>query len=259
MKPHVVADVGNSRIKWGLCSPDGRGLLATASLPDDPAAWRDQLDAWRGTSLLPGAPALDWVLASVVPGRCDRLRDWLRGEGHRSVLLSRAEQLPLTTRVADPNRVGIDRLLDAVAAKRRLASGEPAVLVDAGSAVTVDWLDGSHTFCGGAIYPGLRLMARALNDHTALLPLVTVRGPVPAVPAPETVPAMEAGIFHAVVGGIEKIVRSLAARSPVPARLFVTGGDAALLVPALDTPVTPVLWPDQTLEGILAAAEALGP
>src|SRR5262249_55906507 len=106
-----------------------------------------------------------WVLASVRPSRCERLRDWLQAQGNTVVLLERAEQLPLTTRVVAPHRVGIDRLLDAVAAKRRLPAGRPAVLVDAGSAVTVDWLDETHTFCGGAIFPGLHLMAQSLNDY----------------------------------------------------------------------------------------------
>jgi len=254
MRPQVVVDVGNSRIKWGLCSPDGQRLVATASLPEDPLAWHEQLTRWRD-ELMGTGPA--WVLASVRPQRCERLRDWLVAQGHAVLLLERAEQLPLTTRVVAPNRVGIDRLLDAVAAKRRLHAGQPAVLVDAGSAVTVDWLDESHTFCGGSIFPGLRLMAQSLNAWTAFLPLVTIRAPVPALPATDTVPAMETGIFHAVAGGIEKIVRSLAARSAVPPALFVTGGDGALLHEALDTSVPPVLWPDQTLEGILASAEAL--
>ncbi len=282
MRPQVVVDVGNTRIKWGLCSPDGQRLVATASLPEDSVAWQEQLAHWGFQNPSPPPPPRSgegeqeefsplsasgrgaggrgsetWVLASVRPQRCERLRDWLLAQGHAVVLLERAEQLPLTTRVVAPNRVGIDRLLDAVAAKRRLPAGQPAVLVDAGSAVTVDWLDESHVFCGGAIFPGLRLMAQSLNDYTAFLPLVTIREPIPALPAPDTMPAMETGIFHAVAGGIEKIVRSLAARCAVPPAVFVTGGDGALLHKALDTPVPAVLWPDQTLEGILASAEAL--
>ena len=282
MRPQVVVDIGNSRIKWGLCSPDGQRLVATASLPEDPLAWQEQLARWGLQNPSPPPPprggegeqegfsplsasgrgeggrgSETWVLTSVRPQRCGRLRDWLLAQGHRVVLLERAEQLPLATRVVEPNRVGIDRLLDAVAAKRRLPLGQPAVLVDAGSAVTIDWLDESHVFCGGAIFPGLRLMAQSLNDYTAFLPVVTIHEPIPVLPAPDTVPAIETGVFHAVASGIEKIVRSLAARSVVAPALFVTGGDGALLCRALDTPMPAVLWPDQTLEGILASAEAL--
>ena len=137
------------------------------------------------------------------------------------------------------------------------------MLVDAGSAVTVDWLDETHAFRGGAIFPGLRLMAEALHDYTALLPRVTIAVPVPELPGPSTVPAMQAGIFWAVVGGIDRAVRRLgrlaaaapeavpdrrrcrpAARRPASARRSadVRGAD---------------LWPEQTLEGILHSAEAL--
>ena len=47
MRPQVVVDVGNSRIKWGLCSADGQRLIATTSLPEDPLAWQEQLARWR--------------------------------------------------------------------------------------------------------------------------------------------------------------------------------------------------------------------
>jgi type III pantothenate kinase len=197
------------------------------------------------------------VLASVRPRRCERLESWLKVRGHQVRILRHAAEIPLVCQVVAPDRVGIDRLLDGVAAKRRLRPGEPAVLVDAGSAVTVDWLDEAHTFSGGTIFPGLGLMAHALHDHTALLPLVSIPTPVPDVPAPDTIPAMQAGIFHAVVGGIERITRLLAARAAVPPRVFVTGGDGRQLTAALKETTPCTLWPWQTLEGILASAEAL--
>jgi type III pantothenate kinase len=253
MRPHVVADVGNSRVKWGLCAPDGSRVVEPVSLADDPAAWREQLALWA-PRLAGGRPPL-WVLASVRPERSERLRDWLLGQGSRVAVLSRADQLPLTVALERPDHVGIDRLLDAVAAKSRLPAGRPAVLVDAGSAVTVDWLDEAHVFRGGSIFPGLRLMAEALHAYTALLPLVTVTEPVPPLPGSDTRRAMQAGIFHAVAGGIERIARQLTVQSAVGPQVFLTGGEAGLLHAALGMPA--VLWPEQTLEGILHSAEAL--
>jgi type III pantothenate kinase len=204
------------------------------------------------------------VLASVQPQRCEQLRHWLEGQGDRVEQLHYARQLPLAVGVEKPDHVGIDRLLDAVAALRVLAPGEPAVLVDAGSAVTVDWLDEAHAFRGGAIFPGLRLMAEALHQYTALLPLVTIPLPVPELPGPATVPAMQAGIFWAVVGGIDRTVRRLRRLTTNPPKLFVTGGDGVFLLEALArhdgealTSLEPISWPEQTLQGILYAAEAL--
>jgi type III pantothenate kinase len=266
MRSHVVADIGNTRIKWGACAADRPQVAHAASLPDEPEAWQRQLDDWRARPPLAGVSGpLTWVLASVQPRRCERLRDWLSARGDRAEVLEHASQLPLEVAVPRPDHVGIDRLLDAVAAKFVLPPGQGAVLVDAGSAVTVDWLDEGHVFRGGAIFPGFRLMAEALHRHTALLPLVTVSHPVPDLPADATVPAMQAGIFLAVSGGIREAIQRYRERGRQP-QVFLTGGDAPLLVRGLglDRPGGPpepwqgaVHWPHQTLEGILHSAEAL--
>jgi type III pantothenate kinase len=260
MRPHVVADVGNSRVKWGVCAPDGSGIVQVLSLADDAEVWERELRNLLAQPPLALAQGpLSWVLASVRPERSGRLAVWLRQQGQRVWLLERAAQLPVVVPLTQPDYVGIDRLLNAVAAKRRLPPGRPAVLIDAGSAVTVDWLDEAHAFRGGAIFPGVRLMAKALNDYAALLPLVSVAEPVPPLPAGDTISAMQAGIFHATVGAIERIVCRLTEQAASPPELFLTGGDAGLLHGALAGAGRPVLWPTQTLDGILHSAEALAP
>jgi type III pantothenate kinase len=262
MKPDAVVDVGNSRIKWGLRDPARSRIAQHVALADDPVAWQIQRVEWQATGLLPAHPL--WLLASVQPHRCGRLSRWLQGQGDRVEQLELAAQLPLSVALEKPDHVGIDRLLNAVAAKRVLPPGRPAILVDAGSAVTVDWLDPTHAFRGGAIFPGLRLMAEALHRHTALLPLVTVSAAIPEMPGTATIPAMQAGIFWAVVGGIDRAARRLCRLAQAEPKLFLTGGDASLLLDALAaqpeaalTSLEPTLWREQTLEGILASAEAL--
>jgi type III pantothenate kinase len=248
MTPHLVVDVGNTRIKWGLCS--ACGIRATAALPPDaPDAWHEQLQRWNLTG------SLVWAVTGVHPGRQDGLLRWLQARGDTGHMLD-AEHLPLRVLVEHPRKVGIDRLLDAVAANSRRRPGAPAVVIDAGSAVTVDWLDEAGAFRGGAIFPGLRLMARALHEHTALLPLVEVPQGIPPLPGTATAPAITAGIFWAVVGGIQALTAQLGAGSAGHPDVFLTGGDAALLHQAL--PAT-LLWPDMTLEGIRLAALALRP
>jgi type III pantothenate kinase len=277
MKPHVVVDIGNTRLKWGLVDPERSILLATESLPDDPAQWQHAIDSWCS---LPRYRKIDeplsWVVASVNPGRTERLRAWIVQRGDRFFHLRHASQLPLRTDVEHPDRVGIDRLLNAVAVARTEAPGRGHVLIDAGSAVTVDWMDERHIYCGGTIFPGLDLMAEALHRYTALLPRVSLSLPVPELPAKATIPAMEVGIFLAVSGGIREAVRLYARRASVTPRICFSGGQAPLLVKAMGliektTPVEgrPVdnglgppweefrLWPNQTLVGILHSAEAL--
>jgi type III pantothenate kinase len=255
MKASVVVDVGNTRIKWGLVTSYGIG--AAAALPaDEVASWRQQLAEWR----LDG-PQI-WVVTGVHPERRNRLVAWLREQGHQATVLDDWRILPLTIRLEQPEAVGIDRLLTAVAANHKRDLGTPAVVVSAGTAVTVDWLDEQGAFRGGAILPGLHLMARALHEHTALLPLVEVPPAPPALPGLSTPTAVQAGVFYAVLGGIQALTRQFAPHgSPVP-HVFLTGGDARLLDrawnqfrPAVEA--APAVWPWMTLEGIRLAAEAL--
>jgi type III pantothenate kinase len=240
--PLLVVDVGNTRVKWGRC--DANAVAAAAALPpDDPAAWQRQLDAWALTG------PLTWAVGGVHPARRDRLAEWLRQRGDTVHLLTSPEQLPLRTALPHPEKAGIDRLLNAVAVNSRRRPGTPAVVIDAGSAVTVDFIDEQGGFQGGAILPGLRLMAQALHDYTALLPVVTVDVDAP-VPAANTVDALKSGILAAALGGIEWLL----ARAP-GAQVFVGGGDAELVAPRLTRPAE--VWPLMTLEGVrLSVASA---
>ena len=246
MRPIVVVDVGNTRIKWGLCGAGGE-ILRIASLGDDPGEWDRQLAQWP----LDGNT---WVLAGVQPQRGQRLREWLLARGQNVVLLAGASMLPLRVHLDQPDRAGIDRLLNAVAAKSRLSPGRGAVLIDAGSAVTVDWLDESHAFQGGCIFPGLDLMAEALHRYTALLPRVVVTDPVPTLPGKSTISAIRVGLFLATSAGIREAVRLYSERATTPPAVFFTGGQAPLLAGTIPACIA---WPEQTLVGILLAAEAL--
>ena len=251
MRPTVVVDVGNTRIKWGLCAAEpGGDILRIASLGDDPDEWDRQLAQWPLTGNT-------WVLAGVQPQRGQKLTEWLAARGQYVVVLAGAAKLPLAVGLEHPDRAGIDRLLNAVAAKSKLSPGQGAVLIDAGSAVTADWLDESHTFQGGCIFPGLDLMAEALHRYTALLPRVSVSSPIPTLPGKSTTPAMQVGLFLAVSGGIREAVRLYGEMATTPPQVFFTGGQAPLLAEAMRMPSSWTLWPEQTLVGILRAAEAL--
>jgi type III pantothenate kinase len=255
MKPDVVADVGNTRIKWGLCRDDC--IEEIAALPaNDENAWDSRAEQWG----LPNDCA--WALAGVHPQRQLKLAEWILRRGGTIRVLSSHQDLPIKVAVKEPGRVGLDRLLNAVAARYRVKRSVSCLIVDAGSAVTVDWVDDIGSFQGGAIFPGCRLMAKALHDYTAALPLVDVDRVHPPLPGNSTTEAIQAGVFWAVAGGIKATLRQMTARvhdrhrevryDPV---IFLTGGDSELLAPIMDPEVN--VWPEMTLEGIRIAAEAL--
>jgi type III pantothenate kinase len=247
MTPDVVVDVGNTAIKWGRCR-DGR-VTETCSLPPySVEAWHEQARRWS----LP-SPLL-WVVAGVHPERRDFFVSYARQRGDRIQVLIKAASLPLVVRLEKPDHAGIDRLLDAVAANSRRSANTPAVIVDAGSAVTVDTVDEQGAFIGGAILPGLRLMAAALHEHTALLPQIEVPRQPPEMPGASTIAAMETGIFWAVAGGVRALIEQYASAVGAAPEVFLTGGDGAALHAVLPNAQ---LWPTMTLEGIRLSAEAL--
>src|SRR5260370_32031162 len=95
MKPDLVADIGNTRIKWGLCS--AAVVEKSAALPpEDPDAWRAQLAAWK----LDGPH--DWTLAGVHPVRRDRFADSLKQRGHRVCIPHPVSQFPIPVKVEHP-------------------------------------------------------------------------------------------------------------------------------------------------------------
>ena len=97
----VAVDVGNSRVKWGLCR--GGHVVALASLPpDDPLAWQQQFEAW---SLGPTR----WILAGVHPRRRDAFTAWLQARVATVETLDSHRQLPLQIEVDFPDKVGMDR------------------------------------------------------------------------------------------------------------------------------------------------------
>ncbi len=254
MKPNLVVDIGNSRIKWGYCAED-RVVYRASLAPDDPATWEDQIKRWDL------GEGLQWAVAGVHPERADQFMAWVNKRCDQFVLIQDRKRLPITIEVGEPDRVGIDRLLNAVAAKSRVQRNVSIFIIDAGSAVTVDWVDEDGAFRGGAIFPGFQLMAKALHDYTAALPLVKIETdparPWPPVPSTFTDLAIRGGIFWAVAGGIRALTRQLMASAHAVRRhvIYMTGGDAKILATVMDAEVE--LWPAMTLEGIRIAAEAL--
>jgi type III pantothenate kinase len=252
MTPDVVVDIGNTRLKWGLCH-DGR-VTAVLRLPlDDTAAWEAEL----ANLPPPRSFARKWAVASVNPPALHRFVAWSYNHGG-TVVFERYTDLPIRVNVDEPGKVGIDRLLGAVAAKAMVPPGTPAITVDVGTAVTVNLVDADGVFQGGAIFPGPRLMARALHDFTAKLPLVELDEPSPVLPGKNTTAAIRGGIFQALLGGIHGAICALADDCGVPPQLFITGGAHRLLdgYRAVHLPEQRVI-PALTLEGIRIAAEAL--
>lgn len=238
MQPDVVVDVGNSRIKCGCCA--GGRIFETIALPKDPREWHAQ---WKSP------PGDAWVVSGVDRSVMNAFAAFLRSTGCQVTVIDSFQQIPIQVNLRLPEQVGHDRLFGALAALRRYPNKQ-LLTVDCGTAITVNQVTPDGVFQGGAILPGLGLMARSLHFHTAQLPLVDLQGPV-HFPGTDTADAILAGIFSAALGAVERFA------SATKAELVVfTGGDGKLL--AENTSLTNRRYEaDLTLEGIRLTAEHL--
>ena len=185
-----------------------------------------------------------------------RLVDWLRSTAPDSrVTLLASGDLPLRVALERPDMVGVDRLLDAVAANCLRGAGRPAVVIDVGSAITVDLVSADGVFRGGAIAPGIGMSAQALHTFTDLLPLVDMSELVEPPPAlgTSTVAAMQSGLYWGAVGMIRQLTQELTAGMARPPHVFLTGG-AGPAVAELLGPETQYI-PHLTLAGIALVAK----
>ena len=166
----IAVGIGNTRIQFGMPVAETVGELPQWEklASGHTASFKlDDLSSW-----LPPTPQA-WHVASVHRPGERRLAEWVAQsrpqDKYRSLTF---RDLPLTMDVERPDRVGMDRLVAAVAANRLRDRERAAVVVDAGTATTVDAVSADGVFRGGVILPGFRMIARALAADTDLLPLV---------------------------------------------------------------------------------------
>jgi type III pantothenate kinase len=251
----IAVDVGNTRIKLGeFALPLSGDLPLPVRTGAFGAEWTDAgLDGWLDGD----ANGYTWAISSVNRPSSDRLLAWLAERGARRVRVLGHRDLPVAVEVQVPEEVGLDRLVDVVAANRLRAAGEPAIVIDHGSAITVNLISAAGAFVGGAILPGVRLAARALHDFTDKLPYVDVRE-VPTGRGTDTEGSISFGLYWGAVGAAREVVARLTPESP-HAAIFVTGGGGADLAALLaESGERPTLYVQHlTLSGIACSAALL--
>lgn len=252
-QPLLAVDIGNSTVKIGRFDS-----LPERGLPQPVALFQ------YGTQEAPPAALLDWLptppcqwrIASVHRDGRWRLVYWLdrHRPGDQVEVLSHAD-FPISIQVDYPERVGLDRLAAAVAANILREPDRGAIVVDAGSAITVDLVDEAGAFQGGAILPGFKMSAEALFGAADLLPLALLEPleePPPAV-GKNTDAAIRSGLFWGAVGAVRELTSSICREQKRKPQIFVTGGDLRRLAEQLGSGVEFV--PNLALAGIALAAK----
>jgi type III pantothenate kinase len=242
----ALFDVGNTHTHIGV----GTASKVTRHLDFPTAGWKTGAAQREAAKFFRDETLEGASLCSVVPRVTPLVSRFVKTK-------LRAAEFVLTSKTARgvgidypaPETIGPDRLANAIAAQRFF--GAPAVVVDFGTAVTFDVVDGSGNYVGGVIAPGLSVMTDYLHEKTALLPRIEIRD-VKAVIGKNTTQAMLIGAVHGYRGLVRELILQLkkalkARRLPVVA----TGGYAKLIAARL--PEITAVMPSLTLEGLRLA------
>lgn len=277
----LAIEVGSSRVKvgWfpaaGACASEKPAadlpiVAAPRTLPEpsevfrvehkrDEAEWTGEVAARLGELPLPRGTicivaAVHRAAAESLLSRVLQLQSW-----SQVIALARSD-VPIEANVSEPSQVGIDRLLNALAANHIRQPGRPAIVVDIGTAMTVNLISADGVFQGGAILAGPITALRALHSATSSLPLLG-RQVLEAAPAPvskSTEDAMAAGTYWGAVGAARELIARTAATCDQSPEIFLTGGASAGLAPHIRLGEEPARHiPDLILSGIRLAAEGI--
>jgi len=244
----LVIDAGNTNIVFAVHDGDewrGTWRLATSAqrTSDEYGVWLEALLARAGIkpSQIDGA-----VIGTVVPAALYHLRrlcrDWFDVE---PIVARAALDWGFEIKIDNPDEVGADRLLNALAAHNHYKG--PLVVVDFGTATTFDVVDKDGSYLGGVICPGINLSIEALHQAAARLPRIGIGRPQSVI-GRSTIPAMRSGIYWGYVGLIEGLLVRIEGEFGAPLKAIATGGLAPLF--AEGTAKLSVIDPDLTLDGL---------
>ncbi len=243
----LLLDVGNTRLKWGIAE-DGEihktGHITQAKIKEQGISVLTtrlprRVDAVMASNV--AGPTFATRLSGVIGAHCDR-------DVHFAS--SRKTELGLTNAYSQPRTMGVDRWVAMIGAWTEFESA--CLVVDAGTAMTIDAIDNDGNHLGGQILPGIDLMAKALAKDTSDIPQVKTpkAGAFDGLEqfAGSTADAVGSGALAAVTGAVERAIKTLRSNAYDP-HVVLTGGDASRILQALDE--DPLHRPNLVLEGLI--------
>ncbi|MGI9220538.1 MAG: type III pantothenate kinase [Woeseiaceae bacterium] len=219
----LLLDIGNTRIKWGVSIDGAIEQAGSAALQELPVSLPKSVDAALACSV--AGDTVTQQVADAVASQCGV---------QVSFVTSAAMACGVTSGYDDPGSLGVDRWAALIGA--RSVTDSACIVVDAGTAITIDALDANGQHLGGQILPGLGLMSAALGDNTSDLPQIAEQilgaGDASQRFGRSTIAAISEGILGAAAGAIERATAAL----DEDAALLLTGGNAMILQQRLTQP-----------------------
>jgi type III pantothenate kinase len=244
----IAIDIGNTYARFGLIDCARLACVKRVACNTSELAERA---AEMFTNLMSDhhdLTSLPVLISTVVHARTSQLERLVRtfpeAAGPTRVRVNTS--LPFPVRYEFPNLLGADRIANALYAFRAFP-GKNLCIIDAGTAVTVDFLSADHGFMGGAIMPGVATQMNCLNKATAALPALKPSPAMPRFPGKSTEECITAGVVLGVAGAVSLLVGQLRVLAEDDMLVVACGGEWPLIAPWVDFTFTHA--PDCTLIG----------
>lgn len=237
----LAIDIGNTNIHNGVF--DKKVLKKTFRIP----TYAKNLNAQYAGKLNPCAGKIERVIiASVVPAALKKVEKAIKDiTGRKSMVIGRDIDSGVKNLYKNPRQVGSDRLVNARSAYELYGGG--CIIVDFGTAITIDIVNKKRQYIGGVIAPGPEISLWALSERTALLPKVAIKKPN-GILGRETKESMLIGIVYGFSSLCDGIVRKLKRQYCAHAKVIATGGFSKLIGPYCES--IDKIDPDLTLKGL---------
>jgi type III pantothenate kinase len=232
---NLVIDIGNTRSKWAVFD---RNLLVKKGLVN-------QISTALLSGLFTEFPGIDNAILAAVREFPDECRNFIASKTTVFTELTHETPVPITNCYKSPETLGLDRLAAAIGGTS-LFPATPLLIIDAGTAITIDLVSSKNEYLGGNISPGLQTRFSALNRFTGKLPLVSLKDDFEMI-GYNTESAIRAGVQQGVIFETEGYIHHFAEKYS-GLKVLLTGGDSTFLLQHLKSKTT--FLPDLTLTGL---------
>lgn len=242
----LVLNVGNTRVAVGVFQAGDLTDVQRIDLTDAAQIGSVVRELWSTVARKDNAAV---AAASVNPAAAELLEhEVARVTGRKVEWVGKDIDLPVRVLTDPPEETGVDRIVTLAAAYEQMQKA--CVVVDAGTAITVNCCNDKGDFLGGAIAPGVAMQLEALHEKTSKLPQVDLAVPQ-GVFGRSTKEAIRHGVYHGIRGLVKELVENFATELGSWPEIVATGGDAAKLFENWE--LIHAISPDLTLYGIALA------
>lgn len=218
----LLFDIGNSRVKWAYSNQgrlESRGNLLASEITN--STLNDSFSGQQNVDSI-------WISNVGAPAIVEEIREWFSVNHFLDAQLISVTQsvCGIDNQYESQDTQGVDRWVAAVGARSVVDQGD-LVIIDAGTAVTIDWLSDKNKYKGGAILPGFALMHDALTSRTA--GLKSQASWAQNIVGRSTAECVNSGVSFGLVGAIERVTTQMVEGIGSPVSLLLTGGNASAI------------------------------